>query len=127
MSIKDNSNVLNSLVARIIDRGITRIARTRLVEELLSELTNYGKALASAGEYLIDTVACQIKLESIDSNNFTITLSGDEELSEPVEIQIADGKLLMHNFPIASNTVIILITSMLLRNTNEEVTVTVTN
>lgn len=127
MSNNRYAYTLNNLVNKIIDRGITRIARTRLVEEFIQELVAYGNSLPMTDEYKVDTVACQIKIDFIKAQNFTIILTGDDTVGEPVTIQLIDGAFKLHGFPVATNTMNVLITSLLLRNTNEEVTVTISN
>ena len=118
----------NSTVSQIVDRGITRIQRSRLVGELLDNLINAvcNLAVAFRGDAVkIDTVATCFTIKITDNDDFDIKIEGDEDVCETLHLQIIKGDTYLNNNPITKTSLVVLVTSHLLRCTNSETLVTI--
>ncbi len=116
---------LNHSFSLITTRGITRTRRSKLVQELLTQLQGFCSTLAKfpvGHTEVVDTLPCQVIFEVTGAKVVNITFKGDEEKVEPVVIETSDVTFKFKGFPADNNTIGTLVTSLLLRNTqNDEI------
>lgn len=121
-----NMNIpdLNHSFSLITERGITRTYRSKLVQELLASLQSFSlelcKTHAVGHVTTIDTNPCRVTLEVVAGNMVSITFTGDDEKTQPVHLDANGVIIKLNGFPVANNTIISLISSLLLKNTQED-------
>ena len=104
----------------ITAQGITRTRRSKLVEQLLTQLQLFSNQLAKrpVGTIeVVDTAPCRVTFEVKENNVVQITFKGDEETVEPVTISTKESTLMFNGFPSDNNTVGMVIASLLIKNT----------
>lgn len=106
-----------------IDRGITRIKRNGIVEELVQTILGYAKIVSPNMEVgkteVFDTIACRITFNYKGGQNFTISLEGNDELTSKIEIDYIDDDLLVNKTKIESQSLLVMVTSLLLKNSQD--------
>lgn len=108
-----------SQVSLAVERGITRIKRNALVNDLIQMLfTNALSASSTAiGESLIiDTLCCRIAITIHGFNHTTILISGNDELSPPIEIITKSTGFTVNGNNFEMQSLIVMVTSLLLKN-----------
>ena len=108
-----------SQVSLAVERGITRIKRNALVNDLIQMLfTNVLSASSTAiGESLIiDTLCCRIAITIHGFNHTTILISGNDELSPPIEIITKSTGFTVNGNNFEMQSLIVMVTSLLLKN-----------
>ena len=108
-----------SQVSLAVERGITRIKRNSLVNELVQMLfTSVLSASSTAiGESLIiDTLCCRIAITIHGFNHTTILISGNDELSPPIEIITKSTGFTVNGNNFEMQSLIVMVTSLLLKN-----------
>lgn len=104
----------------ITAQGITRTRRSKLVEQLLTQLQLFSNQLTKqpVGTIeTIDTAPCRVTFEVKPDNVVEITFKGDEEAVEPIMIASTESTFTFNGFPSNNNTVGMLIASLLIKNT----------
>ena len=107
------------LISEAVDKGITRIKRNSLVNELVEMLfTSVLRASSTAiGESLvIDTLCCRIAITIHGFNHTSILISGNDELSPPIEIITKSTGFTVNGNNFEMQSLIVMVTSLLLKN-----------
>ena len=113
---------VTSQVSLAVERGITRIKRNSLVNELVQMLfTNVLSAsLAAIGESLvIDTLCCRVAITIHGFNHTTILISGNDELSPPIEIITKSTGFTVNGNNFEMQSLVVMVTSLLLKNSQD--------
>lgn len=111
-----------SQVSLAVERGITRIKRNSLVNELVQMLfTNVLSASSTAiGESLvIDTLCCRVEITIHGFNHTTILISGNDELSPPIEIITKSTGFTVNGNNFEMQSLVVMVTSLLLKNSQD--------
>ena len=111
-----------SQVSRAVERGITRSKRNSLVNELVEMLfTNVLSASSTAiGESLvIDTLCCRVAITIHGFNHTTILISGNDELSPPIEIITKSTGFTVNGNNFEMQSLVVMVTSLLLKNSQD--------
>lgn len=111
-----------SQVSLAVERGITRIKRNSLVNELVQMLfTNVLSASSTAiGESLvIDTLCCRAAITIHGFNHTTILISGNDELSPPIEIITKSTGFTVNGNNFEMQSLVVMVTSLLLKNSQD--------
>ena len=111
-----------SQVSLAVERGITRIKRNSLVNELVQMLfTNVLRASSTAiGESLvIDTLCCRVAITIHGFNHTTILISGNDELSPPIEIITKSTGFTVNGNNFEMQSLVVMVTSLLLKNSQD--------
>ena len=108
-----------SQVSLAVERGITRIKRNSLVNELVEMLfTSVLRVSSTAiGESLvIDTLCCRMEITIHGFNHTAILISGNDELSPPIEIITKSTGFTVNGNNFEMQSLIVMVTSLLLKN-----------
>ena len=111
-----------SQVSLAVERGITRIKRNSLVNELVEMLfTSVLRASSTAiGESLvIDTLCCRVAITIHGFNHTTILISGNDELSPPIEIITKSTGFTVNGNNFEMQSLVVMVTSLLLKNSQD--------
>ena len=111
-----------SQVSLAVERGITRIKRNSLVNELVQMLfTSVLSASSTAiGESLvIDTLCCRMEITIHGFNHTTILISGNDELSPPIEIITKSTGFTVNGNNFEMQSLVVMLTSLLLKNSQD--------
>lgn len=111
-----------SQVSLAVERGITRIKRNSLVYELVEMLfTSVLSASSTAiGESLvIDTLCCRVAITIHGFNHTTILISGNDELSPPIEIITKSTGFTVNGNNFEMQSLVVMVTSLLLKNSQD--------
>ena len=111
-----------SQVSLAVERGITRIKRNSLVNELVQMLfTSVLRASSTAiGESLvIDTLCCRVAITIHGFNHTTILISGNDELSPPIEIITKSTGFTVNGNNFEMQSLVVMVTSLLLKNSQD--------
>lgn len=111
-----------SQVSLAVERGITRIKRNSLVNELVQMLfTSVLRASSTAiGESLvIDTLCCRMEITIHGFNHTTILISGNDELSPPIEIITKSTGFTVNGNNFEMQSLVVMVTSLLLKNSQD--------
>lgn len=111
-----------SQVSLAVERGITRIKRNSLVNELVQMLfTSVLSASSTAiGESLvIDTLCCRMEITIHGFNHTTILISGNDELSPPIEIITKSTGFTVNGNNFEMQSLVVMVTSLLLKNSQD--------
>lgn len=111
-----------SQVSLAVERGITRIKRNSLVNELVEMLfTSVLRASSTAiGESLvIDTLCCRMEITIHGFNHTTILISGNDELSPPIEIITKSTGFTVNGNNFEMQSLVVMVTSLLLKNSQD--------
>ena len=111
-----------SQVSMAVERGITRIKRNSLVNELVEMLfTSVLSASSTAiGESLvIDTLCCRMEITIHGFNHTTILISGNDELSPPIEIITKSTGFTVNGNNFEMQSLVVMVTSLLLKNSQD--------
>ena len=111
-----------SQVSLAVERGITRIKRNSLVNELVQMLfTSVLSASSTAfGESLvIDTLCCRVAITIHGFNHTTILISGNDELSPPIEIITKSTGFTVNGNNFEMQSLVVMVTSLLLKNSQD--------
>ena len=109
-----------SQVSLAVERGITRIKRNSLVNDLIQMLfiNVLGATSTAIGESLvIDTLCCRIAITIHGFNHTSILISGNDELSPPIEIITKSTGFTVNGNNFEMQSLIVMVTSLLLKNT----------
>ena len=110
------------LISEAVDKGITRIKRNSLVNELVEMLfTSVLRASSTAiGESLvIDTLCCRMEITIHGFNHTTILISGNDELSPPIEIITKSTGFTVNGNNFEMQSLVVMVTSLLLKNSQD--------
>ena len=110
------------LISGAVDKGITRIKRNSLVNELVEMLfTSVLRASSTAiGESLvIDTLCCRVAITIHGFNHTTILISGNDELSPPIEIITKSTGFTVNGNNFEMQSLVVMVTSLLLKNSQD--------
>ena len=110
------------LISEAVDKGITRIKRNSLVNELVEMLfTSVLSASSTAiGESLvIDTLCCRVAITIHGFNHTTILISGNDELSPPIEIITKSTGFTVNGNNFEMQSLVVMVTSLLLKNSQD--------
>ena len=108
-----------SQVSLAVERGITRIKRNSLVNDLIQMLfiNVLGATSTTIGESLvIDTLCCRIAITIHGFNHTSILISGNDELSPPIEIITKSTGFTVNGNNFEMQSLIVMVTSLLLKN-----------
>lgn len=108
-----------SQVSLAVERGITRIKRNSLVNDLIQMLfiNVLGATSTAIGESLvIDTLCCRIAITIHGFNHTSILISGNDELSPPIEIITKSTGFTVNGNNFEMQSLIVMVTSLLLKN-----------
>ena len=111
-----------SQVSLAVERGITRIKRNSLVNELVEMLfTSVLRVSSTAiGESLvIDTLCCRMEITIHGFNHTAILISGNDELSPPIEIITKSTGFTVNGNNFEMQSLIVMVTSLLLKNSQD--------
>ena len=111
-----------SQVSLAVERGITRIKRNSLVNELVQMLfTSVLSASSTAiGESLvIDTLCCRVAITIHGFNHTVILISGNDELSPPIEIITKSTGFTVNGNNFEMQSLVVMVTSLLLKNSQD--------
>lgn len=111
-----------SQVSLAVERGITRIKRNSLVNELVQMLFTSVLSASSAaiGESLvIDTLCCRVEITIHGFNHTTILISGNDELSPPIEIITKSTGFTVNGNNFEMQSLVVMVTSLLLKNSQD--------
>lgn len=117
--LDDLAVVVTSQVSLAVERGITRIKRNALVNDLIQMLFINALSTSSVtvGESLvIDTLCCRISITVHGLNHTTILISGNDELSPPIEIITKSTGFTVNGNNFEMQSLIVMVTSLLLKN-----------
>lgn len=110
---------VESQVSLAVERGITRIKRNSLVNDLIQMLfiNVLGATSTAIGESLvIDTLCCRIAITIHGFNHTSILISGNDELSPPIEIITKSTGFTVNGNNFEMQSLIVMVTSLLLKN-----------
>ena len=108
-----------SQVSLAVERDITRIKRNSLVNDLIQMLfiNVLGATSTAIGESLvIDTLCCRIAITIHGFNHTSILISGNDELSPPIEIITKSTGFTVNGNNFEMQSLIVMVTSLLLKN-----------
>ena len=111
-----------SQVSLAVERGITRIKRNSLVNELVQMLFTSVLSASSTviGESLvIDTLCCRMEITIHGFNHTTILISGNDELSPPIEIITKSTGSTLNDNNFEMQSLVVMVTSLLLKNSQD--------
>ena len=111
-----------SQVSLAVERGITRIKRNSLVNELVQMLFTSVLSMSSTaiGESLvIDTLCCRMEITIHGFNHTTILISGNDELSPPIEIITKSTGFTVNGNNFEMQSLVVMVTSLLLKNSQD--------
>lgn len=111
-----------SQVSLAVERGITRIKRNSLVNELVQMLFTSVLSASSTviGESLvIDTLCCRVAITIHGFNHTTILISGNDELSPPIEIITKSTGFTVNGNNFEMQSLVVMVTSLLLKNSQD--------
>ena len=111
-----------SQVSLAVERGITRIKRNSLVNELVEMLFTSVLSASSTtiGESLvIDTLCCRVAITIHGFNHTTILISGNDELSPPIEIITKSTGFTVNGNNFEMQSLVVMVTSLLLKNSQD--------
>ena len=111
-----------SQVSLAVERGITRIKRNSLVNELVEMLfTSVLRVSSTAiGESLvIDTLCCRMEITIHGFNHTAILISGNDELSPPIEIITKSTGFTVNGNNFEMQSLVVMVTSLLLKNSQD--------
>ena len=111
-----------SQVSLAVERGITRIKRNSLVNELVQMLFTSVLSASSTviGESLvIDTLCCRMEITIHGFNHTTILISGNDELSPPIEIITKSTGFTVNGNNFEMQSLVVMVTSLLLKNSQD--------
>ena len=120
--LDDLAVVVTSQVSLAVERGITRIKRNALVNDLIQMLfTSVLRASSTAiGESLvIDTLCCRVAITIHGFNHTTILISGNDELSPPIEIITKSTGFTVNGNNFEMQSLVVMVTSLLLKNSQD--------
>ena len=111
-----------SQVSLAVERGITRIKRNSLVNELVEMLFTsvLSESSTAIGESLvIDTLCCRMEITIHGFNHTTILISGNDELSPPIEIITKSTGFTVNGNNFEMQSLVVMVTSLLLKNSQD--------
>lgn len=105
---------LQYLVNQVVNRGITRIKRHKLVEEIITTLLSFIPE-PKQKLVVIDTEACRFTITMPDTKH--ITIEGNEEVSDTLRLEIQkDNSVLLNGSTLEHTRLVVSLTSLLLKN-----------
>ena len=113
---------VESQVSLAVERGITRIKRNSLVNDLIQMLfiNVLGATSTAIGESLvIDTLCCRVAITIHGFNHTTILISGNDELSPPIEIITKSTGFTVNGNNFEMQSLVVMVTSLLLKNSQD--------
>ena len=108
-----------SQVSLAVERGITRIKRNSLVNDLIQMLfiNVLGATSTAIGESLvIDTLCCRIAITIHGFNHTSILISRNDKISPPIEIITKSTGFTVNGNNFEMQSLIVMVTSLLLKN-----------
>lgn len=119
----DIQDLLTRSVTEAVDRGITRIKRNNIVMDIVVKLLQYAacnSALEKEGKQeTFDTNVCRIVVTFCGAHKYSISIEGNDELSQAIKIS-CDGKaILVNGFPLEFQSIVVMVTSLLLKNSQD--------
>lgn len=112
-----------SAVNDAIDRGITRIKRNNIVDELLKRILGYA-SIQSVNEpvgkqVVFDTVVCRITITFNGKHKFNVAIEGNDEVCSKLDISISGETMQVNKTKLEFQSLVVMFTSLLLKNSQD--------
>ena len=111
------------LISETVDKGITRIKRNALVNDILNMLLSnavINSAVVPIEEkYVIDTPVCRITTTYNGLNNTVIEIVGNDEVTTPITITTSTTVFTVNGHNLEMQSLIVMVTSLLLKNSQD--------
>ena len=107
----------------IMDRGITRIKRNSVADQLVKTVIGYASTMSEfnpVGKVTVfDTVACRISVTFQGKDKFEIVFEGNDELTSKLTLKKCDNSLTVNGNVIESQSLLVMVTSLVLKNSQD--------
>lgn len=110
-------------VNTIMDRGITRIKRNSVADQLIKTVIGYASIMSEfnpPGQVTVfDTVACRVSVAFQGKDKFEIVFEGNDELASKLTIKQCDNTLTVNGNVIEFQSLLVMVTSLILKNSQD--------
>ena len=110
-------------VNTIMDRGITRIRRNSVADQLIKTVIGYASIMSEfnpVGQVTVfDTVACRISVTFQGKDKFEIVFEGNDELTSKLTIKKCNNSLTVNGNVIEFQSLLVMVTSLILKNSQD--------
>ena len=120
-------NVTNQVIVECVtgamDRGITRIKRNAIVDELIKTVIGYASInseFTPAGKVVVfDTMACRVSVTFQGKDTYEIIFEGNDELTSKLTIRKANNSLTVNGNVVEFQSLLVMVTSLILKNSQD--------